>query len=79
VEDSKADLFLIKEAIAAAQIDASLHIVHNGEQAVQFFDKASAGTAPCPDLVLLDLTFPRRTARRCFATCETTTLAGTPL
>jgi CheY-like chemotaxis protein len=60
VEDSKADLFLIKEAIAATKIDASLHIVHNGEKAVQFFDKASAGTAPCPDLVLLDLNLPKK-------------------
>lgn len=60
MEDSKADLFLIKEAIAATKIDALLHIVHNGEQALQFFDKASAGGAPCPDLVLLDLNLPKK-------------------
>jgi two-component system, chemotaxis family, response regulator Rcp1 len=60
-EDSKADLFLIREAISVAQIDATLHIVEDGHQAVQFVDAADAdGDAPRPDLVLLDLNLPRK-------------------
>jgi CheY-like chemotaxis protein len=61
VEDSKADLFLIREAIEATKIDAALHVVQDGEQALQFFDQASGGAeGPCPDLVLLDLNLPKR-------------------
>ena len=40
VEDSRADLFLIREAIAKAEINASLHVVHDGQEAVHFLDKA---------------------------------------
>jgi chemotaxis family two-component system response regulator Rcp1 len=54
VEDSKADLFLIRKAISAAQIDASVSIVNDGREAVEFVDKAEA------DLVLLDLNLPKK-------------------
>jgi two-component system, chemotaxis family, response regulator Rcp1 len=60
VEDSKADLFLIREAIDAAEIDAEQHAVHDGQQAIHFFDQADRDTgAPRPDLVLLDLNLPK--------------------
>lgn len=55
-----ADLFLIREAIAAAKIDATVSIVNDGRQAVEFIDKADTGRGvPCPDLVLLDLNLPK--------------------
>jgi two-component system, chemotaxis family, response regulator Rcp1 len=61
VEDSKADLFLIQEAIAAAHVDAAVAVVNDGHQAVEFVDRADAGQgAPCPDLVLLDLNLPKK-------------------
>jgi len=61
VEDSKADLFLIKEAIAATELDAAVSIANDGHQAMEFIDKAGAGQGtPCPDLVLLDLNLPRK-------------------
>jgi CheY-like chemotaxis protein len=61
VEDSKADLFLIREAIAAAKIDAAVAVVNDGHQATEFIDRADAGEgAPCPDLVLLDLNLPKK-------------------
>jgi CheY-like chemotaxis protein len=61
VEDSKADLFLIREALAAARVDAALWIVNDGHQAVEFIDKVDAGEgATCPDLVLLDLNLPKK-------------------
>jgi chemotaxis family two-component system response regulator Rcp1 len=61
VEDSKADLFLIREAIEAAQVGAAVSIVKDGRQAVEFIDKADAGHAAfCPDLVLLDLNLPKK-------------------
>ena len=60
VEDSKADLFLIREAIAAASLDAVLEVVHDGEAAVHYFENADNQQAACPDLVLLDLNIPKK-------------------
>ena len=62
VEDNKADVFLIREAIEFAQIPAELHVVSDGEEAIRFIDRADSDTsAPCPALVLLDLNLPRKT------------------
>jgi CheY-like chemotaxis protein len=61
VEDSKADLFLIRQAVSSAQVDAAVAVVHDGHQAVEFIDKVDAGDgSPCPDLVLLDLNLPKK-------------------
>jgi CheY-like chemotaxis protein len=60
VEDSKADLYLIREAIASAQLGAIVSIVSDGHQAVEFIDKCNGSPEmACPDLVLLDLNLPR--------------------
>ena len=61
VEDSKADLFLIRQAISAAQVNAAVTVVNDGHQATEFIDQADAGGgALCPDLVLLDLNLPKK-------------------
>ncbi len=61
MEDSKADLFLIREAIAAAKVDAAVAVVNDGHQATEFIDRADRGQgAPCPDLILLDLNLPKK-------------------
>jgi CheY-like chemotaxis protein len=60
VEDSRADLYLIREAIAAAGVHATLHVVHDGQEAIQFVDNADIGSVPHPDLVLLDLNIPKK-------------------
>ena len=54
-------MFLIREAIRAADISSDLHVVEDGHQAIQFLDSVDAGeNARCPDLVLLDLNLPKR-------------------
>jgi CheY-like chemotaxis protein len=59
-EDSKSDVFLIRQAIQKSQINAHLYVVNDGEKAVRFFEQVDAdGTAPCPDLILLDINMPR--------------------
>jgi len=61
VEDNEADVFLIEQAIAAAQLSVAVHVVRNGEQAIRFFDRADhVPNAPCPALVILDINLPRR-------------------
>jgi CheY-like chemotaxis protein len=61
VEDNPGDVFVIREALQSANIDALLHFVKDGEQAVTFFDQADGDdTAPCPVLVLLDINLPRK-------------------
>jgi len=64
VEDNRADVFLIRESVGSAQIEADLHVVHDGEEAIRFFDRADQDpSAPCPDLVLLDINLPKRSGR----------------
>jgi two-component system, chemotaxis family, response regulator Rcp1 len=60
VEDSRADVFLIRESLCEAQVDADLHIVHDGEKAVHFFEQADGDSVPVPDMVILDINLPKR-------------------
>lgn len=54
-------MFLIRKAIAGAQVNADLHFASDGDAATQFFDSADAdANAPCPTLVLLDLNLPKK-------------------
>ena len=64
VEDNRADVFLIRESLETAQIDADLEVVSDGEQAIRFFQRAERDlAAPCPALVLLDINLPKRQGR----------------
>ena len=58
VEDSKADVFLIREALESAGVRAELDVVHDGQAALRFLDQK----AP-PALVLLDLNLPKFSGR----------------
>jgi CheY-like chemotaxis protein len=54
-------LYLIRQAISVAQVNAAVTVVYDGDQAVEFIDKAEAGQeVPCPDLVLLDLNLRKK-------------------
>jgi DNA-binding response OmpR family regulator len=61
IEDNRADVFLIRDALKTANIDADIHVVTDGEAAVTFFDGVDADpAAACPSLVILDLNLPRK-------------------
>src|SRR5207244_13023981 len=61
VEDDEGDVLITREALAEQQIRGSLHVVHDGDQALQFVHRTGRySAAPRPDLVLLDLNLPRR-------------------
>jgi len=51
---------LILRALKTSGVNADIQVVEDGERAMRFFDSAGAeATAPCPDLVLLDINMPR--------------------
>jgi CheY-like chemotaxis protein len=59
-EDSKPDVYLIQLALKKSGIEAQVHVADDGEKVVRFLEQAEAeATAPCPDLVLLDINMPR--------------------
>ncbi len=61
VEDNEADAFLIRRAIEGAGLQAKLHVIRDGEQAVQYVDLNDGGDLPeVPDLVILDINLPKR-------------------
>ena len=60
-EDNLADVYLIREALQSAHVNAHLHIVRDGYAATAIFDSADADpNASCPAVVLLDLNLPRK-------------------
>jgi len=61
VEDNRADIFLIQEALQIAHIDAELVVIQDGEKAIQAFQNYDRdGSLPCPSLLILDINLPKR-------------------
>ena len=61
VEDNEADVYLTKTALSDATIANQVHVVGDGEEAMAFLNQEGAyGRAPRPDVVLLDLSLPKK-------------------
>jgi len=61
VEDNKLDIMVVREAFVRYQITADLHVVEDGDAAIRFIETTeNTESAPCPELVLLDLNLPKR-------------------
>lgn len=61
-EDSPADIYLVKEAVRHANLNCEVHVVRDGDEAMQFLESVDRDeTVDCPDLLLLDLNLPKRT------------------
>ena len=62
-EDDVTDVFLLQRAFAAADVQARLSFVRDGQEAVDYLEGEAAysdrQTYPLPDLLLLDLKMPR--------------------
>lgn len=59
-EDNHGDVFLVREALEAHQITHELHVVNDGQQALDYVVKmGKPGEVPCPDVLLLDLNLPK--------------------
>jgi chemotaxis family two-component system response regulator Rcp1 len=64
VEDNKGDVYLVKQALALHHVPAVLHVVQDGEEAIDFIKRADANdTGICPRLFLLDLNLPRKSGQ----------------
>src|SRR5688572_12957536 len=64
VEDNPGDVRLTKEALIELKVRHNLHVVTDGEAALEFlFKRERYGKAVRPDLILLDLNLPRRNGR----------------
>jgi chemotaxis family two-component system response regulator Rcp1 len=60
VEDSPGDARLAKEALKESRIKNNLHLVEDGEKALDFlYKRGEYLSSPSPDLVLLDLNLPK--------------------
>ncbi|HEX5119080.1 MAG TPA: response regulator, partial [Pseudonocardiaceae bacterium] len=60
VEDDEGDVLLTREAFEFYKVRNPLHVVSDGEQALQFVRRTGPYTdAPRPGLILLDVNLPR--------------------
>jgi CheY-like chemotaxis protein len=68
VEDSPADIALTEEALQESKLINHLSVVVDGEEAMTFLrNEGRYGSAPKPDLILLDLNLPKKTGREVLA------------
>ncbi len=68
VEDSPGDVRLTEEILRDAKIANDLHVVTDGEDAMDFLRGSGAhADAPRPDVMLLDLNLPRKDGREVLA------------
>ena len=65
IEDNPGDIRLVEEAFQEASAESVLHIVSDGEEALDFLHRHDGyADAPRPDLVLLDWNLPRTSGER---------------
>jgi CheY-like chemotaxis protein len=68
VEDNPGDVRLTQEALKEAKVLNHLHVVEDGEAALDYlYQRGMYSLAPRPDLVLLDLNLPRKDGREVLA------------
>ncbi|PZM86170.1 MAG: response regulator [Candidatus Melainabacteria bacterium] len=68
VEDSRADARLILEVFKEEEVNATINVVRDGEEAMDFLLKRSPYTdASTPNLILLDLNLPKKDGREVLA------------
>ncbi|MEU4264447.1 response regulator [Streptomyces sp. NPDC025273] len=65
VEDDPGDELMTREAFADNKIRNTLHVVRDGQEALDFlYRRGEHAGAPRPDLVLLDLNLPKYDGRQ---------------
>jgi CheY-like chemotaxis protein len=68
VEDNPVDVMMTREAFANGRICNNLHVVEDGEEAMDFlYKRGKYSSAPQPNIILLDLNLPRKDGRAVLA------------
>ncbi|MFD4989888.1 response regulator [Streptomyces sp. NPDC058374] len=68
VEDDPGDELMTREAFEDNKIRNTLHVVRDGEEALDFlYQRGAYPEAPRPDLILLDLNLPKYDGRQVLA------------
>ena len=61
VEDNGTDVLLVREAVQTYSLDLEIHVVDDGQKALDFIDQGYKDPdVRVPDIMLLDLNLPRR-------------------
>jgi CheY-like chemotaxis protein len=64
IEDSSADVYIVRESLTKHLKDFDLQVVNDGEKAFKWIEAAdSDASLPCPSLMLLDLNLPKRSGQ----------------
>lgn len=64
VEDNRADVFLVEQAIEFHKVPVRLTVAEDGEAACRYFERADWDVnTPCPAIVVLDLNLPKKSGR----------------
>lgn len=72
VEDNKADIRLIREALKNSSIDYQMEIVRDGVAAMAYLQqKGEYASVSRPDLIILDLNLPKKDGREVLAEIKT--------
>ncbi|MFF1546065.1 response regulator [Streptomyces sp. NPDC058291] len=71
VEDDPGDELMTREAFEDNKIGNTLHVVRDGEEALDFlYRRGGHADAPRPDLILLDLNLPKYDGRQVLETIK---------
>ena len=71
VEDNPGDVRLIREAFRSLQIAPELHVASDGVDAIEYL-RSNSGSKPRPDLIILDLSLPRKSGLEVLAEIKAT-------
>jgi CheY-like chemotaxis protein len=64
IEDSSADVYIVRESLRKHLKTFDLQVVTDGEQAFSWIEAADLdASTPCPSLMLLDLNLPKRSGQ----------------
>ena len=60
VEDAEPDVLLVREALESNHLEFHLHVLDDGEKAVEYIEKLDQNGIDVPHLFLLDLNLPKK-------------------